>query len=201
MMAGGAGFNTRSWLVSILKLVLPLVALGLLSTLFLFSQKINPEDAIPYATVDVADRLRDPKMTDAGYVGMTADGSEIKVDALEARPGVDGGEMTTVFGTLTSPSGSATDLTSATATLKSALQVLKLAGGAELRSAGGYTVNTPGFDVATDRTHVESTGAVDVNGPIGHLEADKMVLSQSEVGGPYLLVFNGKVRLIYQPQN
>ena len=50
--------NLHSRLVRVLKIALPLIALLLLSTLFLFSRKINPEDAIPYASVDVDDRLR-----------------------------------------------------------------------------------------------------------------------------------------------
>ena len=80
----------HSRLVSVLKVLLPLIALVLLSTLFLFSRKINPEDAIPYASVDVEDRLRDPKMTGAGLSGMTADGSAISVTAAERIPATRG---------------------------------------------------------------------------------------------------------------
>ena len=66
--------NLHSRLVAILKVTLPLLALVILSTLFLISRKINPEDAIPYADVDIEDRLRDPKMTGASLSGMTPDG-------------------------------------------------------------------------------------------------------------------------------
>ena len=85
-MARAVSDNLHSRLVSVLKLVLPLLALALLSTLFLVSRKIDPEAAIPYATVDVADRLRDPKMTDAGFASVAADGSTIALTAAQARP-------------------------------------------------------------------------------------------------------------------
>ena len=92
-MAKTAPSNLHSQVVGVLKVVLPLLALGLLSTLFLFSHKIDPEDAIPYAEIDVGDRLRDPKMTDAGFASVTEDGAALTIKATEAKPTADGGQM------------------------------------------------------------------------------------------------------------
>jgi lipopolysaccharide export system protein LptC len=200
MMARVTETNLHTRLVNILKLVLPLIALVLLATLFLFSRKINPEDAIPYATVDVADRLQDPKMTDAGYATMTEDGSSIVMSAGEAKPGADGGSLKQVIGTLTTPKGAKTMVTAATAVLNSASNLLSLGGGTQVDSAGGYRILTEGLEIATKQTHVESTGPITGTGPIGTLSADKMVLSQAVKDGPYLMVFNGNVRLLYQPE-
>ena len=58
--------NLHSRIVMILKVTLPLVALAILSSLFLFSREIDPEDAIPYADVEIADRPAQPRMTGAG---------------------------------------------------------------------------------------------------------------------------------------
>ena len=107
-MAGRAAFDGWSRLVSWLKILLPLVALALLSTLFLVSNRINPEDAIPYAEVDVAERLREPRMTAPTYAGTTTDGSSLVVSAAEARPeseGVSGARAQDVVGKLTTPDG------------------------------------------------------------------------------------------------
>ena len=46
-----------------LKLALPLAALVILSTLFLVADRIDPEDALPYAKVDVEGLARAPRMT------------------------------------------------------------------------------------------------------------------------------------------
>jgi lipopolysaccharide export system protein LptC len=190
----------HSRLVSVLKVLLPLIALVLLSTLFLFSRKINPEDAIPYATVDVEDRLRDPKMTDAGFAGMTADGSSLTIAASEAKPTAEGGALKLVQGLLQTPDGAKTELASAAVALDSAQKMIELSDGAELRAASGYVVQAQGFGVSTADTRVESRGAISAIGPGGQLSADHMLLSQQGADGPYLLVFNGKVRLLYQPK-
>ncbi len=199
-MARASNSNMHTRVVNILKLVLPLIALVMLSTLFLISRKIDPEDAIPYATVDVADRLNDPKMTNAGFAGMTKDGASIALTAAEAKPTSDGGAMQQVMATLTTPNGSETHMSAATVILNAPKNLLELGGGAKLDSSGGYHVTTEGLQMATDQTHVESTGPIAATGPIGDLNADKMVLSQAQPEGPYLLVFKGAVRLIYMPQ-
>ena len=78
--------NFHSALVGWLKIVLPLTALGLLSTLFLVSRTIDPSDAIPFATVDIEDRIRQPRLTLPTWAGVTDDGSAMTVTATEARP-------------------------------------------------------------------------------------------------------------------
>ncbi len=190
----------HSRLVSVLKVLLPLIALVLLSTLFLFSRKINPEDAIPYASVDVEDRLSDPKMTDAGFAGMTSDGASLSIQAREAKPTAEGGALKLVQGLLQTPDGAKTELTSTAVALDSAQKMIELTNAAELRAANGYVVQAQGFGVSTADTHVESRGPISATGPGGQLTADHMVLSQQGAAGPYLLVFNGKVRLLYQPK-
>ncbi|MGV8950386.1 MAG: hypothetical protein ACOH2M_04730 [Cypionkella sp.] len=199
-MAGNAQYNLHSRLVSILKLVLPLIALVLLSTLFLFSRKINPEDAIPYATVDIADRLQNPKMTDADYSAMTNDGTSIVISAAEAKPGADGASMKQAVGTLTAPSGAKTYITASTVQMNTAINSIALGGGTQIDAAGGYRLITEGLDITNNLTHVESTAPIAGSGPFGTIDADKMLLSRSDKGGPFLLVFKGNVRLIYQPQ-
>lgn len=198
-MAGAARDNLHSRLVTILKVVLPLIALALLSTLFLFSRKINPEDAIPYAQVDVEDRLRDPKMTDAGFAGMTQDGASISMTAAEAKPTADGGALRLVVGSLETPDGIKTELAASGVSLDAAKKIIELTGGAELRTSNGYVVQAQGLGVATDKTNVESRGSVSAQGPVGQLTAGHMQLTQDGVAGPYLLVFNSGVRLLYQP--
>ena len=79
-----ADFHSR--LVGWLKVVLPLAALAILSTLFLLADRIDPTAAIPYAEVDVKDLVRDPRMTAPAYAGTTADGAGITLSATEARP-------------------------------------------------------------------------------------------------------------------
>lgn len=200
-MAQSLHDNLHSRLVAILKIALPLLALAILSTLFLFSRTIDPEDAIPYADVDVADRLREPRMTNAGFAGMTPDGSSIAIAAAEAKPGADqSAKLRLVIGSLQTPDGAKTDLAATAVQLNTSEKRVELTDGAELRSSTGYVVSAQGLDIATDRTFVETRGEVSAQGPMGQLTAQHMQLTRAgQTSGPYLLVFNGKVRLLYQP--
>lgn len=199
MMTKTAHSNLHSRIVGILKLVLPLLALILLSTLFLFSHKIDPEDAIPYADIDVTDRVRDPKMTDAGYASVTQDGAALTINATEAKPTADGGQMSLITGKLDTPDGQEIEIVAGTAKMITADKQIELSEGVEFRSSSGFFLTSEGLGIATDRTLIESRGKVLAQGPIGQLSADHMKLSRGSQDGPYLLVFNGKVRLLYQP--
>ena len=192
--------NLHSRVVAVLKIALPLLALAILSSLFLFSRQINPEDAIPYAKVEIEDRLREPRLTDAGLSGMTADGAALTLNMAEARPGQDGsGTATGITGRLATPDGATTDITAAAATVEQAAKRAELSGGVTLTSSLGYKVASPGFGLALDRTWAESRGPVQADSPMGKLTADHMKLDRKGQEGGYLLVFNGNVRLLYQP--
>lgn len=201
-MARMARDNLHSRLVAVLKIVLPLAALAVLSSLFLFSRGIKPEDAIPYASVDVEDRLREPRMTDAGLSGVTPDGAAVTLSAGEARPATDGAPATAlgIKGNLATPDGATTEIVAMQARMDPAGKSVELSGGVELRSSAGYVIQAPGFGLALDRTWLQSRGPVAVESPMGQLTAETMRLDRQDGTGPYLLVFNGGVRLIYDPQ-
>ena len=196
-----AADNLHSRLVGLLKVVLPLAALAILSTLFLVSQGVDPEDAIPYAEVDVADRIREPRITDAAYAGMTADGAALSVQAADARPGVagtpDGGKATGLTGRLETPDGGVTDLVAGAGQLDAVADRIVLSGGVTVTSSTGYVMQMAGVSVATDRTALDSDGAVTATGPIGNLTAGALHIGTSGAG--YVVVFKDGVRLMYLP--
>jgi lipopolysaccharide export system protein LptC len=196
-----AADNLHSRIVGFLKVVLPLAALAILSTLFLVSEGVDPEAAIPYAEVDVADRLREPRVTDAAYAGVTEDGAALTLQAADARPGVAGtenaGQATGVTGRLETPDGGVTDLVAGAAQINAVAGKMALSRGVVLRSSTGYVIEMPGADIATDRTSLDSVGAVAAAGPLGDLTAGALHIGTSEAG--YVVVFNGGVKLLYLP--
>lgn len=194
--------NLHSRLVTVLKVVLPLLALALMSTLFLFSRRINPEDAIPYASVDVADRLREPRMTDATYSGMTEDGTNVTFSAAEARPETGGNaKLSGVIGVLLSADGARTQLAALSIQIDQAGGKVLLSQEVEVTTSTGYVVQMPELTVALNRTSARSDGPITAQTPMGQLEAGAMEITRTEGDrGTYLLVFNKRVRLLYQPQ-
>lgn len=193
-----------SRLVGTLKVALPLTALGLLSTLFLVSNRIDPEQAIPYATVDVAARMREPRLTMPAYAGTTADGSALTMQAAEARPATTPEAASTaadIAASLTTPDGKRTDITSATAVIDPVTNQLRLTGDVQLDHSTGYRVTTQALTADLTETALVSDTPVAATGPIGDLTADSMSLTRSASGGEtYLLVFKGRVKLVYQPK-
>lgn len=202
-MLGLGHDNLHSSLVAWAKILLPLAALAVLSTLFMVSRPITPEDAIPYADVDLEDRLRDPRLTGPAFAGMTEDGTAITLQATEATPGVAGttaaGQALGLGGRIETPDGVETRFSAAKATLDEAAQVVNLTGGVAVDSTAGYHIATGTLSLWLDRTRLDSNGPVTAESPFGTLSAGRMMLIRTE-DGRYKLDFTQGVHLIYQPR-
>ena len=189
-----------------LKVGLPLAALVLLSTLFLLSDRIDPDAAIPYAEVDVEDLARDPRMTAPAYAGTTADGTAITVTAEQARPASDNRTAAAlgVTARMDMPDGSATEIAAADAEIDDAKGEMRLSGGVTLKASSGYRLTTEAMVANLDRSGAVSDAPVQAEGPAGRLTASGFRLNRQEAaaaggGDSYLLVFTGRVKLVYQP--
>jgi len=202
-MAFALADNLHSRLVFWLKIILPLAALALLATLFLFGRPISPEDAIPYATTDITDRIKDPRVTSPVFAGMTSDGAALTITAAEARPGAAGsgsaGDARAMSALMEMPDGSTAQVTAPLVQMQSATQRAILTGGVSIVTSTGYHVMTPGLSVATLQTDLSSLGPVDAEGPPGKLQAQEMHLGLGPSGG-YVLKFTGAVTLVYLPK-
>lgn len=198
-----ADFHTR--LIGWLKVVLPLMALVILSTLFLVARTINPDDALPYADVDVEERLREPRMTAPTFAGLTSDGAALTVRADEARPATStgaGASAAALNGMLETPDGATTRLTAGSGQMDPAARQILLSGGVTVDSSTGWTIEGNRLTADMDTTDILLPDPVTATGPAGVVTADTMRLTQdARHTGAYLLVFNGAVKLIYQPAN
>lgn len=194
--------NIHSRVVFWLKIVLPLLALVILSTLFLFSRRIDTDAALPYAEVDVEDLARNQRLTAPEYSGVTADGAAIMVRAGVARPGAGGGAATaeTVRATIETPGGLGISLDAGQGTLDGDAGRLILSGEVEIVTSTGYRVTAARLDSALDRTELHSDGAVHAEAPFGAIDAGGLQIRHEDAGIPgYLMVFSDGVKLLYQP--
>jgi lipopolysaccharide export system protein LptC len=194
--------DTHSRVVAWLKIALPLAALAVLATLFLLADRIDPDDALPYAEVDVEDRARTPRMTAPTYAGVTSDGAALTLSADQARPASDANQALALGLTLTldTPDGARTELTAASAQIDDEARQVVLSGGVEAATSAGYRIATEGITANLDRSGLESTGPVTAATPAGTLSADRFTLRpDAKAEGAYVLVFNGAVKLVYQP--
>lgn len=194
--------DTHTRVVGWLKVILPLTALAILSTLFLVARRIDPEAALPYAEVDVEDLAREPRMTALTYAGTTSDGAALTLSAEEARPSAEGAaaQAAGLRLSLDTPDGARTELVAGSAVMQDATREVLLSGGVTVTTSSGYRLETAEVAAKLDRTGLESRAPVTATGPAGEIRADGMILSQdAQTPGAYVLVFNGSVRLVYQP--
>jgi len=185
--------------VRLLKLGLPLVALGILSSLFLFSRQITMEGALPYAEVDIADRLREPKITEVSMATSADNGALIEVMAEQIVPMGDG-QVTgnIVSGRIQALSGDVTTLNAAQMAYDDAGQSAALTGGVQVLTSG-YDITTDALDLALQNAAIDSRGAVRAFGPLGQLDAGQMSARQSDDG--VVIIFKSGVKLLYTPKN
>ncbi|MGB3315548.1 MAG: hypothetical protein WBB85_14125 [Albidovulum sp.] len=194
--------NVYSRVIFWLKITLPLLALVILSTLFLFSRKIGGDGDLPFSKADVDAMVRDQRLTAPDYSSVASDGSAIRVVAKTAWPEKETGgsvadDLVAAYDT---PGGLHIDLTSAHGMLNHETERMVLSGGVVIVTSSGYRIVTAGLDGALDRTELLSDGRVDAEAPYGTIEAGSMEISHSGADNSgYLLVFKNGVKMIYDP--
>lgn len=197
MAHAGDGYSR---LVAWLKIVLPLLALAILSTLFLVSRSVDPSQTIPYADVDVEGLARDQQIGAPAFAGMTEDGAAISIAADSARPEAGGQRLIAVAPSarIELPGGRVIEIHADAGRIDREAGEAGLDGDVLVKSSDGYRVETDSIVARLDRTGIESTGPVRGSGPFGTLSAGKLVLTQNP-DGAYLLRFEAGVKLIYRP--
>lgn len=200
-MTGHDNFHSNA--VAWLKIALPLLALAILSTLFLVSRTIDPSDAIPFAEVDIQDRVREPRLTNPTWAGVTDDGAALTIAASEARPEQANGAAASaaaLVADLQTPDGASAQLVAARGVFDTANKALEIDGGVTITTSTGYELQTEAMTAALDRTSLVSNTALTGRGPAGTLTAGAMELVQASDGtGSYVLVLKNGVKLVYQP--
>ncbi len=196
--------NRYSRFVAWFKVLLPLAALILLSTMFLISRGIDPTRALTYAKVDLDNLARTQRITGPQFSGVTEDGSAMSFSAKSAQPDAKDPSLFTVDelrAELSLPDGGDIRISAGGAVIDGTRELLGLSGGVRLETSTDYQVTTPSMSVSTRQTWAESNGPVVADGPAGRIEAGKVELSrQGDDSGTYLLVFKGGVKMVYTPK-
>lgn len=195
--------NFYSRLVAWMKIILPLTALGLLSTLFLISRHIDPTKSIPIAEIDLEQRAQDQGATNAAFAGVTGGGDEVMITAETARPSPDNPRLINaedITATMQLVSGTVVTVTSDRGNMDQSDLDASLIGNVNIDTTTGYKVTTERLDARLDVLHAETPGPVSGVGPPGDLTAGRMVLTGDEETGQAHLVFTDGVKLVYTPQ-
>jgi len=198
--------NTYSRVVAGMKVLLPLIALGLLSTLFLISRTVDPSKSVPVAQVDVEKRAQDMGASNPSFAGVTETGDEIRFNAGIARPDRDiDGPITAeaVTAQIRLAAGTVVDITARAAEFDQRAMQAQLRGDVQITTSTGYVIDTDRLDTHLDALNATTPGTVSATGPVGDLTAGRMVLRNADGdgggNGAAELLFTEGVKLIYQP--
>ncbi len=195
-----AAENRYSQIVAWMKVILPLLALALLSTLFLFSRSPDPEMAIPFAEVDVEELAEEQRLNQPRFAGTLDDGREVLFVADRAAPVAGQPRQITAEIVQARVALSDTDyvlLASGSSHVDLEAREAELENDVRVTSSAGYRMESDRMTLALDDLRLVSPGPVRVTGPALDLTADMMSLTGEE--GAQVLSFNGTVRMIYDP--
>jgi lipopolysaccharide export system protein LptC len=190
-----------SRLVGWLKIVLPLSALAILSTLFLLARTPDIERTIPYADVDLDALARESRISAPDYSGVASDGTALQVRAEAARPDAANPARFSadrIEGRIDTADGSIIQMRALAGEVDTEAGTASLSGDVVIETLSGYSVRTDGFIARLDTGRSESLGPVDVTTPFGHLSAGQFAIERTaDDDRSHVLVFSGGVDLIY----
>ena len=201
-MARSAG--TYSRVIAWLKILLPLIALVLLSTVFLLSTDVDPGADLPFSDREMAERAASQQVTAPYFSGATNSGALLTIMAETARPDPENSGRafaSMVTARMKMKDDSQIMLSSDEATLSDLDDTAILTGGVLIESSTGYVMRTGGLVASLNKIEAESTGPVEATGPAGTITAGRMRIETIENGEDVRLLFTEGVKLVYDPQN
>lgn len=194
--------NTYSKIVAGAKILLPLTALAILSTVFLVSNSVDPDPVLPVNDAELEDMLVNQSLRGPNASGLTDDGSSITIGAAQVSldrnaPGrVNAAEMRLRIETAL---GEWIDVAAITGAIDEAGGIARLSGGVTIESSHSYVVFTETLIAFLDATRLETEDEAIATGPLGTVRAGKLLVHTAE-DGRKLLDFTGGVLLLYTPR-
>lgn len=197
-MASG---NLYSRVVAWLKIALPLAALGILSSVVFFARESEDVREIPFLTAGGPDTPSE-RLTSPEYTALTGDGSEVILRATEVtRDAADRQVLLAdaLTGRIESPSGRVFQASAPRGRIDLDASTALLEGIVSVDTSDGWHVLTSDLLTRLDATFAETDGGVRGDAPFGTLESGGMRYAPDAEGAD-ILVFNGGVKLVYEPR-
>ena len=190
-----------SHIVGWVKILLPLAALALLSTLFLVPRPQSQPDAALVA--NVARIAQEQRVMTPEFSGVTGTGAIVKLSARKATPHPE--LANTIFVqemrlNIDRPDGSTLDVTAVEGEFDAGTREARFLGLARLSTSNGYEMETQGLRVLLDTGEVLSDGQLEIQTPFGRMTAGQVAFSNPEQAGQAQMLFHNGVRLIYIAQ-
>lgn len=198
----GTPDNFHSQLVGWSKIILPLCALGLLSTLFLFARSNSDTTNIPFAEIEAL--AEEQQINAPRFSGVADDGSIIALSAQSAKldpNSTDKMLVSTLRLDLNAADGSDILVTAVEGEVDGTARIARLKGLARLETSSGYTMETNGLVADLQTGVISSDGALEIRAPYGAITAGRVTFQTSSDNTGQQMLFTDGVHLIYTPSN
>ncbi|WP_170755374.1 LPS export ABC transporter periplasmic protein LptC [Ruegeria lacuscaerulensis] len=194
--------DSHSRMVQFLKVLLPLVAIVMLSTVFLLSRSIETDVKVPFTQRDIEERLADQIVTRPNYRGTTRKGEEVQIEAIQATQGTENSVPTAseFSGRLGLSNGGIITLDSNSGMIRPDKNTATFIGDVVITTTDGIEVTTNMLNTALDEIRGDTPGQVNGTGVIGNFSAGRMTFGTEKKDGPVHIIFTDGVKLIYEPK-
>lgn len=191
-----------SQFVGLAKIVLPVLGLGLLSSLFLLSDQARDVGELPYSEVELEQIVESQSVLGPRYQTTLDNGTSVDVRARTARPLLsEPGQFraTDLTGDLVTRRGATIRVDGGEALIDQKGKVAIISDGLRITHSDGYILTARGGETTFDGTAAASEGDVVLKGPGVTLSAGRAELRPDPDTGSQVVVFSGGVRVLYTP--
>lgn len=185
-----------------LRILLPVIALSLLGSVFLLTERPKGEAALPFAEDALAERLATQQVTAPWYAGESAAGDAIELRAARVYEGRNRTETISEAIRININAGGPEEvnLYSTRGRLIAEAGLVTLDHGILLNTPDGWRVVATEMTARLDQTRIFSTKPLHARGPLGTLRAGSMELRRDQPNDPLILHFKDGVQLVYIPE-
>lgn len=197
--ARAGGFHTS--LVTVLKIALPLLALAMLLSLFLFPGEEPFEGGIVFTEADIEALGEGLRITRPVLTGATRDDDPFRFTAETVVPDAappTQAEIERLAGTINFLGGQTFWIEAPVAALDLETQVMEGTERVTVTSSDGYRISADRVVLDLVAGTLEAEGSVDGAGPMGTIAAETLSIVPAEGrSGPRVFSFGNGVRLVY----
>ena len=194
----------HSIMVMTLKVVLPLVALGLLVSMFLMSKKVPELTEIPFSQTKLIERSKGQQMSAPYYLGVTGSGDEISIAANTLNPDNTNGSSAVIdqiSSKIETKDGVTIHMFSNNGFLYNDTEMFVMEGLVSVITNNGYQLRASKIDARLDKTWVFIQGPIQGSLPSGRFDAGSLEIVRSVETDALNFYFKGGVKMIYIPED
>ncbi len=186
-----------------LKYILPMIALGLLSVMFYMSQSVPEESTIPYSERRLYDRAKDPQVSAPYFTGVTGAGDRLSMSAMSVKPDQSVDEDLEIDQVvLRIKTGPNQDIlaSSDSGLIRNEKGLLVMEGNVQVVTNDGYQLSASKMTSQMEALWLYADGPVKGTGAAGVLEAGSMEILRDSETGNLQFIFKDGIKLIYDPK-